>query len=245
VADCHFCSRAKSGVCKRHLVAQPAAVEVEGYAAPAAPATVSTDLVALIQDLAAQVASLKDEVKQTKRGQSQFVPMQGSVRPASPREEIPRGRMEGSTVLPITGGGTRLNDEQLRTYRQEFFPGDRVRIRRDVTREGCGKVTKRTPILNMNGQITGYEREITPVSWGELLDKIGPIRCQTEDRNKQRCRGVFQVNDGCPVCGAGPTVHKVRYLSKFGEWKYVVRAPGLTGRENLGDGFHQYDLEPA
>ena len=55
-------------------------------------------------------------------------------------------------------------------------------------------------------------------TWGDVLDK-------------QRCEGVG-------------VVLRQSFMTKLGEWKYIVHVPGLTRRER-GDGFYDSEIEAA
>jgi hypothetical protein len=57
------------------------------------------------------------------------------------------------------------------------------------------------------------------------------------------CGMRVRVGEPCPQCGAGPTVRGYRQLTKPGDWKLMVRVPGLT--RHAGDGFLEWELEPA
>ncbi len=69
-----------------------------------------------------------------------------------------------------------------------------------------------------------------------------PVRINPE-AERVGAEGVLwgTVLDRAHSDGEG-TIRKVLWLSKYGEWKYKVRVPGLTTR--TGDGFYDSELQP-
>lgn len=194
---------------------------------PEAQAETATDpnsaLFALINDLTEKIGALESKLAKKTAEAPRMVPMGamdipnvGTVAAGMQRGEE-RG---GSQQLPVMSRGLRLHDDVFRQFDQQFETGQQVRINPDST------------------------REMSSTSWGDILTRMGTIKCPTKV-GRSTCRTSIQVGERCPRCGVGPTIKGVRFLSKAGEWKYIVRVPGLTQRQGLGDGFAQSELLPA
>lgn len=181
-------------------------------------------LLALISDLTDKIGALESKLAQKESQAPRMIPM-GAM-------DVPnigtvatgmRGGDERNGVgaqLPIASRGLRLHDDIFRQFDQTFEAGQRVRLNPESVRQGGSQ------------------------SWGEILERLGTVQCPTKV-GRRTCNTPLQVGDICRRCGVGPTVQGVRYLNKNGEWKYIVRVPGLTARQGKGDGFAQSELLPA
>jgi hypothetical protein len=172
-------------------------------------------LVALIQDLTAQVAELKRDVQTTKAMTPAYKPMDradpsnAALRRAQIEAlghqqksgaDFTEGTKDGAWI-PVTSGigiagveGNRIPENMLGSLGRRFKDGDLVRINPDVTREGATK------------------------PWGEILDRLG--------------------SDGVGV------VTQVLDFRKCGMWKYKVRVPKLGNHGGM-DGYYDRELLPA
>ena len=212
-----------------------------------------SDLASSVQALGARVDSLATEQQRTA---PRYVPMQRDVRPLQPERPDARDALkgmrpgeerDGSRQLPVDHRG-RLVDTNR--YRQQFRPGEVVRIVREAQR-GTARVIKHpaqfmTDDTGRQHLVAEAWRELIPLTWGEVLDGLaqgGVIACPNKVNGDATCSNRVRVGEPCEACGYGPTVKQPRHLTKAGEWKYVVRVPGLT--RHAGDGFMEWELEPA
>lgn len=186
----------------------------EQSGASSIPATESA-LVALIQDLTAQVADLKRDVQTTKAMTPAYKPMErpdphnANLRRAQVEAlghqqkggaDFTEGTKEGAWI-PVTSGigiagveGNRIPENMLPSLGRRFQDGDMVRINPDVKREGSDRL------------------------WGDILSTID--------------------SDGVGV------VTQVLDFRKCGMWKYKVRIPKLGNHGGM-DGYYDRELLPA
>lgn len=131
--------------------------------------------------------------------------------------------------------------------RPRFRPGDLVRIIEDV-HHGTGKATKkRIKEEDGSGAVDDegrplFERTITYLNWGQVLSKIGYVRCPRVE-GQPACPEMIAVNTHCAWCRHGPEVLSVEFCHEDGQWAYRVRIPGLTGP--YGEVLVDAELEPA
>lgn len=197
-------------------------------AAPSEPVAAATpDLAAIIRDsIAAAVAPLQAKIEELESRPSapQFQKMDpalGMDFSVAERRAVMKKGDGGEESLPMGADGHRVPDQVLLMVPRRFKPGQPVRVRRDMVRAGMKD--------NM--------------SWGELMDKLGTVRCPTKSGTKQ-CIGRFHVGDACPVCGQGPKVLKLGFLNDtVGDWVLKVRVPGMT--TSYGMAFYSQELEAA
>jgi hypothetical protein len=107
------------------------------------------------------------------------------------------------------------------------------------------------------GQSAGGSKQLPVDAHGkripdQMLDQFGPryeagdeVRVLREVRRDGFPEGVTwgDVLDKAGSEGVG-VVLRQSYLTKLGEWKYIVHVPGLTRRER-GDGFYEHEIQPA
>ena len=217
-------AKSKATQAAKRAAAQEA--EAAKQAAPS-PAAAAAGVEALIQGLATQMASLAAEVAALKGATPRFVPQVGPERPIRSDMLLASldtpGERSGHRSIPMGPGGEEVTQWHMRAFPQRFVQGSLVRINRESTRYGSDK------------------------TWGEVLGDETPQPCPNEvqqGKGKVRCPGAIVVGGGaCQVCDLGCSVLRVRWLSKTGHWKYVVRVPGLT--RPTGDGFYDFELEAA
>jgi hypothetical protein len=223
-----------------------------------APAIDAGAILKAIQDLGARVDAIQAEAAANAARSPRFAPMQREVKPLQPDARpdarahlkglLPGGERAGSQQVPVDSRGQRVDTRQ---FRQAFRPGQTVRINREASRGSCKVVNHPAQFTaddaGKQHLVTPARRELIPLSWGDVLDGLsggGVITCPTKlDDGGAVCGERVAVGEPCPQCGAGPTIKSARMLTKQGEWKYVVRVPGLT--RHAGDGFLEMELEPA
>ncbi len=222
--------------------------------APAPPAVDMGDILKAIQDISGRVDVIAAEQA---RATPRFTPTTREVKPLQPERNDAKAMLKGMRAgegrdgdrqLPVDYKGRRVDTNH---FRQAFRPGQTVRINREASRGTCR-------VINHPAQFTADEtgkqhlvtparRELIPLTWGEVIDGLsggGFITCPTKlDEGGATCGERVKVGDVCSECGAGPTIRNPRHLTKQGEWKYMVRVPGLT--RHAGDGFLEYELSPA
>lgn len=194
--------------------------------APSEPIASMPDLAAIIREsIAAAVVPLQAKIEALE-GRPAAAPQFQKMDPSlgmefgqAERRAVMRKGDGGEESLPMGSDGHRVPDQVLAMVPRHFMPGQAVRLRRDMVRAGM-----------KDNQ-----------SWGELLDKLGVVRCPTKQGTRQ-CNGRFHVGESCPVCGQGPKVLKPGFLNDtVGDWVIKVRVPGLT--TSYGMGFYSQELE--
>ncbi len=215
------------------------------------------DILAAIRDISGRVDAIAAEQAKVANTSSRFQPMTRDVKPLQPERPDIRAALqgmrggqsrEGDRQLPVDYKGHKVNTQH---FRQAFRPGQTVRINREVSRGTC-KVIKHpaqfmTDDTGKQHLVSPERRELIPLTWGDVIDGLsggGWITCATRlDEGGAVCGNHVKVGDVCSECGAGPTIRNPRHLTKAGDWKYMVRVPGLT--RHAGDGFLEYELSPA
>ncbi len=219
-----------------------------------APTVDMGDILKAIRDISGRVDAIAAEQA---RATPRFTPTVREVKPLQPERNDARATLkgmrggearEGDRQIPVDYKGQRVDTNR---YRQLFRAGQTVRINRAASRGTC-------KVINHPAQFTADEtgkqhlvtparRELIPLNWGEVIDGLsggGVITCTTKlDEGGATCGERVTVGTPCEACGAGPTVRGARQLTKAGDWKYMVRVPGLT--RHAGDGFLEWELEPA
>jgi hypothetical protein len=182
------------------------------------------EFLSIIKDLTEKVGSLETKLAQKNAQSPRMVPMGAMDVPSigTVAANMQKGEQRDGlgAQLPVMSRGLRLDDNVFRQFEQAFEAGQQVRINPESVRDHSSK------------------------TWGEILTRLGTIACPTKV-GRRTCQTAMQVGEPCRRCGVGPTIKGVRFLSKQGEWKYIVRVPGLTQRQGLGDGFAQSELLPA
>ena len=208
------------------------------------------DVMAAITNLVTRVESV--EKRSSQQSSAQFVPMrpaEGPLRPVTFGQAT--AGLDGKGNDSRTGGDVieflTATGQPAGTY-PLYSVGQRVRLRPDV-HHGT-RVAKRvrlkeedgTPAVDKDGKPI-FTREITLVSWGQVLAKSLPFKCVVKIGRDKVCGGVFRPNEPCSRCGAGPEVAKVFWVTKDGGWKYKVRVPGLSQSSNIGQDVLEHEIE--
>lgn len=209
---------------------------------PAAPDL--AQLAALLQDLTGKVAALtsqnsalQTQLAETRQATPKVMrrqaedPHNTAARRANAGEVL-AGLQKGTAAsgaeqIPVTRDGQRIPTELLERFGPKYQAGDAVRLRLDVVREGFpwlldGKHVSKDTVLAAEEQA---KAEGTPA----------PKVAQAD-------WGYFVRRYAAEAVG---TVLRSLYHTKLPEnYKYVVHFRGL-GRKEHGDGFYDYELEPA
>jgi hypothetical protein len=221
---------------------------------PAPPEVAMGDILKAIQDISGRVDALAAEQA---RATPRFAPMQREVKPLQPEAPNVRATLKGMAVgeardgdrqIPVDYKGHKVDTNR---YRQLFRAGQTVRINRDASRGTCRVINHPAQLVTADDGrqhlVAPAHRELIPMNWGEVIDGLsggGFITCPTKlDEGGAICGTRTKVGTPCEQCGAGPTVRGARQLTKAGEWKYMVRVPGLT--RHAGDGFLEWEILPA
>lgn len=197
--------------------------KADAAAAVAGPAM--ADLMRMVQDLTRQVSDLKTSAQTRESQLPRNVPMDPFLNPQINADTLmkiraePGGGVSGAETTIPHGPWSHPIPEHILAMNPPLREGQAVRIRREA-RRGLGKDN---------------------LSWGELFDKMGEVRCPTGAGGQRQCRGRMAVGEACLLCGNGPVVLKMGFMNYDGEWIYKVRVPGLTSP--FGQGLWGWELE--
>lgn len=221
--------------------------------------SVSPDLTALLtmlsEQVAAQTAQMATLAAKVETIESR--PQVGQMRPMDPQLSPALGL--GRTYKARPGNGAGVGDLEWMAHgadshpigpgypRPRFRPGDLVRIIPDV-HHGTGKAVKKrikeedgSSAVDDEGRPV-FERTITYLNWGQVLKKIGFVRCPRVE-GQPACPELIAVNTHCSYCRHGPEIMSVEFMHEDGQWAFRVRVPGLTGP--YGEVMVDAEIEPA